>query len=291
MKSMTGFGRGKAEFGEFRVIAEIQSVNKKGLEISVSYPREWQELESTLQERVQSRIQRGKIQGQIRITGKGTENQVDFLNVAETDRAWEQLQQLANRYQVPFNPDLSTLVQWMQFALGRATAPVLSEMRDTVIAALNEALEGVVTMREHEGTMLLKDVTERLDVLQECHSLIVKQAPQGVVRYREHLMSRLQQAGLEIDLEDDRFLREVAMFAERSDITEELTRLGSHFSQMRQFFKETEPIGRKLEFLLQEIHREFNTIGSKCTQSDISREVIRAKHEIDRLREQALNVE
>lgn len=291
MKSMTGFGRGRAEFGEFRVIAEIQSVNKKGLEISVSYPREWQELEGTLQELVQSRIQRGKIQGQIRVTGKGSESQADFLDVAATDRAWEQLQRLAHRYNVPFKPDLHTLVQWMQFSLGRTTAPVLSEMGDAVIEALKESLDGVVVMREREGEALLRDFTDRLNGLQECHSCIVEQAPEGVVRYREHLMSRLQQAGLEVDMEDDRFLREVAMFAERSDITEELTRLGSHFSQMRQFLGETGSIGRNLEFLLQEIHREFNTIGSKCTQSGISREVIRAKHEIDRLREQALNVE
>lgn len=288
---MTGFGRGRAEFGEYNVVAEIQSVNKKGLEISVSYPREWQELESSLQDLIKGKIQRGKVQGQLRVTGKGAEGATDLLDTASTDRAWAQLQELAQRYDVPFKPDLPTLVQWMQFALSRTTAPAVEEMGEAVEKALLEALDGVVAMREREGEALRRDFEERLQILEECHQRIVAHAPEGVVRYREHLLTRLQQAGLQIDLDDDRFLREVAMFAERSDITEEITRLGSHFTQMRQFLVEKESVGRKLEFLLQEIHREFNTIGSKCTQSEISKEVIQAKQEIDRLREQALNVE
>ncbi len=291
MKSMTGFGRGRKELESYRILVEVQSVNKRGLEVYFSYPREWQSLESRLQELVQAKLQRGKIQGSIQITSLESSTPGDFLDVHATDKAWEQLQRLAHRYNIPFNPDLQTLVQWMQFALNRSAAPALEEVSDTVMDAVNEALDELVSMRIREGAALQQDFTVRLQELRRCHTEIGLLAPDGVVRYREHLMKRLQQAQLEINLDDERFLREVATFAERSDITEELIRLESHFQQLEGFLAEREPIGRKLEFLLQEIHREWNTIGSKSTQIEVARLVITAKQEVDRLREQSLNVE
>jgi uncharacterized protein (TIGR00255 family) len=291
MKSMTGFGRGRKELNGYRILVEVQSVNKKGLEVSFSYPREWQSLESRLQELVQSKISRGKIQGSIQITSLESSVPGDFLDTHVTDRAWDQLRRLADRYNVPFQPDLQTMVQWMQFALNRFAAPALEELADTVLEAVSDALDELVTMREREGAALRQDFVLRLQELRRCHAETNRLAPDGVVRYREHLLKRLQQAQLEINLDDERLLREIALFAERCDITEELTRLESHFQQLDGFLTEKEPIGRKLEFLLQEIHREWNTIGSKSTQVEIARTVIVAKQEVDRLREQSLNVE
>lgn len=292
MKSMTGFGRGAAEVGSLRLLVELQTVNKRGLEVSVSYPREWGELEIELPRRVQEVVQRGKVQGQIRVLSKQGGAEPDSpLDLVAADRAWEQLERLAHRYRVAFKPDLHTLVEWMRFSLDKGGAPALGEMREALWTAIAQALAGVDEMRRREGEALRKDMQGRVESLVVSLREIRGAAPQGVVRYRDELLRRLEQMEIAIDLEDERLLRELALFAERSDITEELTRLGSHLEQLQSLLDLAEPIGRRLEFILQEIHRELNTMGSKSSVTEVSRLVIEAKHEVDRLREQSLNVE
>ena len=174
---------------------------------------------------------------------------------------------------------------------------VLVNTRDTgsstaVVKALRKALAGLVKMREREGGHLVKDLRKRIDVLRQCVGRIQRKSPEVVKRYQEQLRERIKNAGLEIPgVDDERLLKEIVYFADRSDISEELTRLQSHFQQFDDCVKSQEPVGRTLDFLAQEMNREVNTIGSKANDSLISREVVTLKAELEKFREQVQNVE
>jgi uncharacterized protein (TIGR00255 family) len=157
--------------------------------------------------------------------------------------------------------------------------------------ALKTALAALVRMRTREGAHLAQDLTARIAVMRRAVEKIQKQAPQVQKRYREQLIERIKAAGLDVAASDDRLLKEVVFFADRSDIAEELTRLQSHFKQFTDCVKSAEPVGRTLDFLAQEMNREINTIGSKANDGLISREVVRLKAELEKFREQAQNVE
>jgi uncharacterized protein (TIGR00255 family) len=171
----------------------------------------------------------------------------------------------------------------------------LAETEDlwpAVEKALTQAVTALVKMREREGAHLAKDLSARIGVMQKSVTLVQKQAPLTSENYRRQLLERIKAAGLEnIQADDERLLKEIVLFADRSDITEELTRLQSHFTQFADCCKSKEPVGRTLDFLAQEMNREINTIGSKANDAVISREVVTLKAELERFREQAQNVE
>ena len=161
-----------------------------------------------------------------------------------------------------------------------------------VAKALRKALTALVKMREREGTHLAKDLQKRMAVVARSVERVQKQAPEALKRYQEQLRERIKNAGLEMpDVDDERLLKEIVYFADRSDISEELTRLDSHFQQFDDCVKSKEPVGRTLDFLAQEMNREVNTIGSKANDSLISREVVTLKAELEKFREQVQNVE
>ncbi len=161
-----------------------------------------------------------------------------------------------------------------------------------VQAALSRALDMLVTMREREGAHLLKDLKKRIELMRASAARVRKQAPLVQRRYRDQLLERVQKAGLPVEaIEEERLLKETVLYADRSDITEELTRLQSHFQQFDEYAKASEPVGRTLDFLAQEMNREINTLGSKANDSLISREVVKLKTELEKFREQSMNVE
>jgi len=154
-----------------------------------------------------------------------------------------------------------------------------------------KALEGLLQMRKREGRHLAKDLKSRIKTIQSAVKTIQKLAPSVPKRYREQLRGRLEKAGIEIDLEDERLLKELVIFSDRSDVSEEFTRLSSHFQQFEETVTVDEPVGRKLDFLCQELNREINTIGSKAQDAGITKEVVTAKTELEKFREQVQNVE
>jgi uncharacterized protein (TIGR00255 family) len=160
-----------------------------------------------------------------------------------------------------------------------------------VEAALRKAITGLVKMREKEGKFLANDFAQRLDFLEAGLELIKKAAPEIITRYREQLRARIRDAGLDVPLDDERLMREVVFFADRCDISEEITRLSSHFKQCRDCLKSNEPVGRTLDFLAQEMGREINTIGSKANAAEISQQVVKMKAELEKIREQIQNIE
>jgi len=207
------------------------------------------------------------------------------------EKSLEKLSGLAKRRGLPFEPDAALLFQVASQHLKPVTLPDSGEVEGLVLKAIDEALEEVLKMRAREGAALLNDLKTRCELLQLLLEGIRAEAANVPPNYREILLQRLRQAGLEIDLDDERVLKEIAIFSERCDISEEITRLGSHLDQLPKDLNSKGSIGRKLDFLLQEIQREFNTIGAKANNLEISKKVIEAKDEVARLREQAMNVE
>lgn len=293
IRSMTGFGSGRALLGELQIAVQLQSVNRRGLETAFSMPREWQDWESEMVEQVRRCCFRGKIQ--VVVDASQADNvQGLYWDSAALDDTLKRLQVLAEGLNSPWPPDSDALIRLITLHRNEGGLPQTESAQRVLREAFSAALADFVAMREKEGKSLQDDLLARLSLLRDRLETVVEHSSDSVERYRKLLFERLKNAGLEIDLDDERVLKEIALFADRCDITEEVTRLGSHFEQFESVIKNadgSEPVGRKLEFILQEINREFNTVGSKSNRIEISQAVIDAKNEIERIREQIQNVE
>jgi len=290
MKSMTGYGRAQLEKDGRLVAIEVSSVNRRNLEVSSSLPREWQSMERVLSEQIRSRFARGKFHVQVQVRRDGEERSV--WDQAMMVQAYRELKGIAESTGEAFVTDGGFWLRLAGFAQENQSEPDWEEAwAGGVQDALNEALEAVEQMRVAEGAALANDVRERLGLMEERRTAIASFAREAPVNYREALTERLKRANLELDLDDERVLKEVAIFADRCDVEEELTRLGSHLAQFQEALGSHEPVGRKMDFLCQEINREVNTIGSKANHLEVTRLVIDAKNELERIREQIQNVE
>jgi uncharacterized protein (TIGR00255 family) len=288
--SMTGFGRGEINLPDRRLSVEIATVNQKNLQISSYAPEEWSTLETLSAPWIRARLVRGKVT--VRVT---------FAEAAvKTATAWDEeavlhaladLRALAARTGVSFEPDARLLLQLAEGKRAtRAPLPALERCEAAVAAGFAAALDQLIAMREAEGRALVADLTERLrklSVLVAAMEAGEKEAPK---RHRAALLKRLQEAGLGLDPADERVLKELALFADRCDITEEVVRLKSHILQFTNELK-VEKSGRKLDFLVQELLREVNTVGSKAAEIPTTQAVLEAKTEIERIREQVQNLE
>lgn len=289
---MTGFGRCEITEQGLTAQAQASSVNRKNLEIIASLPKELQNLERQLSEMARKVASRGRIQFSIEarlepaISG-------GLPSDAQFDAALARLKSVAARHGARFELDAGVLAQvarLIEVETQVARLPVdLAE--SLVLRAAEAALDQLVAMRAQEGGALKEDLAARGETLGRLVSQVRQYAPEMVARYRENLLARLEQGGLALDPSDERVLREIALFADRCDVSEEITRLESHLIQFGQLLERDEPVGRPLEFLLQEIGREINTTGSKASTLDVSRLVLEMKNELERIREQVANVE
>ena len=289
MNSMTGYGRATAALGELTVTVQVNSVNRKGLDLTLNLPDEWAGFEAAVGEAVRKVALRGKVHVAVEVTGRAAGG-TDWDEAAVSD-SLDQLAGLAKRKGIKFEPSAELL--W-QIANSQRTAgglPADAETSAVLLKALGTALRGLAVMRAKEGEALLIDFLGRWEKLHAGSEAIAQRAPQISGTYREQLMQRLRQAGLELDVNDERVLKEVALFADRSDITEEITRLRHHLTQLKDLLRADGEIGRKAEFILQEIGREIHTIGSKANDLAISQRVIDFKNELERVKEQIANVE
>ena len=290
MNSMTGYGRASGSLGTYTLTIQVSSVNRKTLDLTVKAPGAWEALEPAVGEQVRKVAVRGKVHVDLELTGtKGVDSVVwDEVAAAETI---DRLASFAEKQGVAFKPTPELLLQVLNAQRVASELPSADEAAPQVTALLGEALRGFAAMRAREGEALLVDFLTRLATLGRHVQAVAERAPQVPAAYRDQLHKRLRDAGLELDLADDRVLKEIALFADRCDVTEELTRLRSHLSQFEALLKSGAEMGRKSEFILQEIGREVHTIGSKANDLDISRHVIELKNELERIREQIANVE
>ena len=290
---MTGYGRGEYSQDGFKLTVEVSSVNRKQSEISISLPRDLEVLEAQIRDEINRRIARGRLTCRVSLhaaEGRGLARV--RLNKPLAAAYARELRQLARTLKLKEDVSISQLMG----------APGVLETEDAlgdsegfwpaVHKALQQSLAMLLKMRAREGAALGKDLSGRIATMRQAVARVRKKAPGVQKRYRDQLVTRLKAAGLDdLQLDEERLLKEVVFFADRSDISEELTRLQSHFQQFDHSLKSGEPIGRTLDFLAQEMNREINTIGSKANDGDISRDIVVLKTELEKFREQAQNVE
>jgi uncharacterized protein YicC (UPF0701 family) len=289
MKSMTGYGLAQGEVAGVGFSVQVNAVNRKGLEVKVVLPSAWLELEPVVVEAVKKVVIRGTIQVRVELAAIGAGGG-DFDEAAAG--VWlDRVGAFAVKRGVSFTPSPEALVQAALQFRSRQEAPALELARSVVVTAMDQALAAFSAMRATEGAALLTDFEARLGLIAEHIEAVAARAPGVVTAAREALLKRLRESGLALDAGDERVLKEVALFADRCDIAEELTRFRSHHAQLKKLLASEGEIGRKAEFILQEMGREVNTTGAKANDYEIARRVIELKNELERIKEQLANVE
>lgn len=292
LHSMTGYGRGDATKGGIQLTVEVTSVNRKSLEVLTALPKELETLETSIRDEVKQRIPRGRVH--VRLLLEATDRTIGRpkLNTALAKAYYEDFRRLQEEL------DLSGPITLEQIVRAPGVLETGSWIEESaafwpaVQRALRQALQALVKMRRQEGRHLAKDLAGRIKTMRSAVAQIRKQAPQVVERYRRQLRERLQEIDDRLSAEDRvRLDKELVLLADRSDISEELSRLESHFGQFDRYAKSKEPVGRTLDFLAQEMNREINTIGSKANDTAISHQVVALKTELEKFREQVQNVE
>jgi uncharacterized protein (TIGR00255 family) len=291
IRSMTGYGSGELERDGQRLTAEIRSVNHRYCEVSIRAPRLVSLFEDQIRQLVQNRFSRGKITLAITWSGAGEGGEVLKLNEAAADRYMALLEQLKERYELHSDVDIKTLAALPDIFTWEHTELSDDETWAIVKQVVEDACDSMEAMKSREGKALELDLMHRLELIGRELALVADRAPDRPKEGKDRLEARLQQLLGDVELDPVRLAQEVAMMADRLDCTEECVRLRAHLDQFRQLSAGPELAGRKLNFLLQEMNREANTIGSKSNDVDITRAVIVMKEEIERLREQVQNVE
>ncbi|MDX1951659.1 MAG: YicC/YloC family endoribonuclease [Verrucomicrobiota bacterium] len=293
MKSMTGYGRGEATHSGIKVTAEISSVNRKQGELSIFLPREWESLETRIREVINKRVSRGRLTTKITLhAGDDKPGGQVQLNRPLARAYVKEFRTLAAELKIDPVITLDLLLKAPGVLRTGEEGGDIDAFWPAVERAVNVGLDALIKMREREGSHLAKDLRERISIMKESVRTIKAEAPEMLKRYRKQLQERIKAAGLDLPKEEDeRLLKEIVYFADRSDISEEVTRLESHFKQFEDCVRSKEPVGRTLDFLAQEMNREINTIGSKSSDSSIGKEVVLLKAELEKFREQVQNVE
>lgn len=291
--SMTGFGQSAIKFEGYTVTFEVKSVNHRYCEAVFRMPREWAYFEDSLRRTVQSRISRGRIDVYINKESDG-ESFSAVLNHAMV-KAYLKAADELECYGIEGKPTITDILSLPDVLVSRSEQlgeDKRQQWSEMLCRGLDEALDGLMQMRSAEGTHLAQDMEQRIERLQLLQAEMVSLAPTVTDEYRTRLRQRLEVLNDgSLTFDEHIFGMEIALFAERSNIDEELTRLHSHFEQCRQLLHQSGPVGRKLDFLIQEMNREVNTIGSKANHLTLVNRVVEMKAELEKIREQAANVE
>ena len=293
MKSMTGFGSGTATKDGITCTVEIKSVNARFLDLFIRSPKQINPFESIIRGLVQDRITRGKVEVSVSIQDAGERHKTFTINSVLR----KQIQELLVREEfyddpkkVPLQAVNSISNEWIQQQDTPIAEDVLSEI---VQESTNQALDALITMRTVEGKHIEQDLLSRITTLENIIKSIDENKAGAVDAYREHIKGKIQEylVSLEASISEDRFLQEIALLADKTDITEEIVRFTSHVVQLKNTLVDENSIGRKVDFILQEMNREVNTIGSKAMDSSITEFVVQLKCELEKIREQVQNVE
>lgn len=291
IKSMTGYGKGEAATGQGLFTVEVRSVNHRYGEISVRMPRGFLALENDVKKLLANVLKRGKIDVFVQwdeAAGQATVPQADLVLA----RAYAGLfRDLAADLELDSGIPLSLVIAQKGVVRDVAAVTDDSELQPALMSAVQAALNAIDAMRSREGEALHADLSARRRQVAQWVGQISERAPQVISEYRQKLKLRLEQLLDGVELDGARLAQEVALMADRCDVTEELVRLASHFAQFDETMELAEPVGRKLDFMMQEMNREINTIGSKSSDAEITSLVIRIKAEMEKMREQVQNIE
>lgn len=306
---MTGHGHAQKALHNGRMVSvQVDSINKRGLECSISLPQELAPMEASLRQLVSEYVQRGKVSLSVTLTSKreaqGSKNSKNLKSIKDKgsitrklpihepllENYHHQLCKIAEKLGIKADLPISYLLSLPGVFISESQT-FDEESKETILETARQALERMLQFRGREGAFLCRSLQSIVGKMRERVLKIEKDSPLFLERYRKQLLERINQTGLHLTIDDDRIAKEVVFFADRSDITEEITRLKAHLKEAIRILKSSETAGRTLEFLMQEIGREINTIGSKAAGLEISQQVIAFKAELEKIKEQVQNLE
>ena len=291
VKSMTGYGRGEDVRGGRTITVELRSVNNRYLDCTVKLPRAYVFAEEAIKSRVQKRVARGKVDVFVTIGQSETGDVSISVNQPVAEGYYRALCRLRDTYGLQDDISVGLLARFPDVLLVEKTQEDLQAVAEDICAVLDLALDDFEAMRAREGERLCRDVQERAAAIAALTARVEERAPGIVADYRARLSAKMAEILQNTQLDEGRILTEAAIFADKVAVDEETVRLRSHLSQLEQMLAQEGPVGRKLDFLIQEFNREANTIGSKCSDIETARYVVDIKAEIEKIREQIQNIE
>jgi uncharacterized protein (TIGR00255 family) len=291
IESMTGYGRSEGSYHDLVIVAELRSTNHKYCDITVRLPKFLLPMEMSLKKRLQERFTRGRLE--LAVTVNGAAEQTKRLEVdLELARKYSRiLKEIQTKLELPGQVDLAMLMSFRDIISTAELEEATDELASKIQELVKEAMGRLEAMRKKEGQALVKDLRERLRIIEKALRRIEVRIPTTVRGYQARLKDRIERLTQGVKLDPARLAQEAALFAERSDVSEELTRLKSHLSQFKTMIQGNDAVGRSLDFLIQEMNREVNTIGSKSSDAPIAMGVVGIKSELEKLREQVQNIE
>jgi uncharacterized protein (TIGR00255 family) len=288
---MTGYGRGETDHAGTKFSVELNSVNRKQSDVVINLPRDLVELEPRIRQTINENISRGRTNVTISLHNGANSTRSLALNTELARSYRDAMCALQKELNAPGEITIATILQAPGVMRFPEEALDPKDAWPAVERALCAALADLIKMREREGKHLAKDLIHRLKAIRKELKEVRALHPDVVKRYRAALLDRIQKAGLPLPSNDERVLKEITFFADRADVSEELTRLDSHLAQFAHHLRSKEPVGRTLEFITQEIFRELNTLGAKANDAAISQRVIACKADLEKIREQVQNLE
>ena len=291
VKSMTGYGRARQTLNGRDITVEVRSVNNRYLDCTVKVPRTYIFAEDAVKARVQKAVSRGKVDVFITIDAAAADETVVAVNEPLARGYYEALTRLKDIFSLEDGLNAVTLAKFPDVLTVTKAEEDLESVAADICAVLDKALAAYNAMRTVEGGKLREDIAGRADTIEAVVGKVEERSPQTVAAYREKLLARMQEVLQSTAIDESRILTEAAIFADKIAVDEETVRLRSHLSQLRTMLESDQPIGRKLDFLIQEVNRECNTIGSKCNDLTIAQDVVNMKAEVEKIREQVQNIE
>ena len=291
IKSMTGFGRAVAETDGYVITVEIKSVNHRYFEFSSRIPRQYGFLDDKLKSYINSRVSRGKVECYVSIDALNTEAAQVVVNNTLASAYVSALKELSKNYDLKEDFGASTVARFQDVLVVKKADDDEEKIWNYVKSVTDTALDKFISMRTVEGEKIKNDISSRADYILSCVEYIEKRSPETVKEYNDKLVERVHDLIGDVSLDEGRVIQEVAIYADKVAVAEETVRLRSHLDQLKAFINADEPVGRKMDFLVQEINRETNTIGSKANDVDIARKVVDIKAEVEKIREQIQNIE
>ena len=291
VKSMTGYGRARQTLHGRDITVEVRSVNNRYLDCTVKVPRTYIFAEDSVKSRVQKAVSRGKVDVFITIDATAADETVVAVNEPLARGYYEALTKIRDMFSLEGELTAAVLAKFPDVLTVTKAEEDLESVAGDICAVLDEALEAYNAMRAVEGVKLCEDIAGRVTTIETVVGKVEERSPQTVAAYREKLTARMQEVLQSTTIDESRILTEAAIFADKIAVDEETVRLRSHIAQLRAMLKSDQPVGRKLDFLIQEVNRECNTIGSKCNDLTSAQDVVNMKAEVEKIREQVQNIE
>ena len=291
IRSMTGYGRARETINKRDITVEVRSVNNRFLDCTVKIPRIYTYCEDAIKARVQKSITRGKVDVFVTIVSVGAEATTVTVNSDLAAGYVRALRSMAQEYELRDDISVMNVARFPDVLTVTKADENLESLSADICTVLDQALAGYTAMRETEGEKLREDIDSRLNTIEELTNKIEQRSPKTVAEYRERLTAKMKEVLQSTTIDESRILMEAAVYADKVAVDEETVRLHSHVAQLRSMLDQGGVIGRKADFLIQELNRESNTVGSKCCDLEITEDVVSLKAEIEKIREQIQNVE